>query len=468
MRRASRHWRRALAFAAAPLALAAGFFWHRSIPPEYVAHAEVALPGAGEMPGDDPEAAVEELVFSPDVLNAAVELLRERGVLLPLPSPLDSEVDWLLDHARAARDPESSSLVVQLSCSVADRELAVPLLQAIADALVRNQSPAPQSAADPDAERRDAERRQLAEAVARQNAAIETLQAAARPDAPAGAPAEPLQPPEAAQAALDAARRERVDFESRLIETRARLAAGGSIEQVLADLPQQPGWNATHSLIAHARLSRRLHEQQAAIESAQAVYGRKHPRMVELQTQLAQLQEQLAAAGVDAQGTPPLDVPLDELLLRDLERRVAQAVAAEQSAQVQLAAATTRRDEHNRRLAQLAEARQELEFLKGEEARLDQELAAARRVQSARLPGIVEVPTLTQEPLRPGLWKPLGISGTVGLCLSGWFWRSSSVSRKRPHAETAAPRQPRRVRYRSHQEERLAKLKAQSTAPFST
>ncbi|MGQ0634131.1 MAG: hypothetical protein ACT4QC_05960 [Planctomycetaceae bacterium] len=458
-----RHLKRGLAIAAVPVALGCGVWWHRSLPPEYVARAQIALPAAIELPPDDADSAVEELVLAPEVLQAALELLRQRGVSLPLPSPLDSESEWLLDHTSAKRDAEATGSVVQINCSVANRDSAVPILQSLVDGLIGHQPAGAQTAADPDAPRREIERAQLVQAVARQVTVVEGLQSPPPGDSADSARlGKNLPPVETLLANLDAARRGRLELEARQAETRAELAAGSSLEQIVAELPQQPEWNATRTLLSQARLVRLVHEQQAAIAAAQAVYGRKHPRMVEQNAQLARLNEQLAAhAASDAPLAPSADVPLATVLVNDLERRITEAGEAEQQLEQQLATATADREVRARRESELAEARHELEFLRGEEARLDQELAAARRAHAARLARVIEGPTLASDPVRADFWRPLGISGAIGLCLCAWLWRSPAGVTASPQA---AGRAPRRVYFRSHQEVRLAKLKAQAAA----
>lgn len=457
------HARRLLGVALVPAAIAVGYAWHGTIEPDYAAHARISIPES--LAGELSKLPVEDACLSTEIINVTCDLARERGINLPLASPLDSEIEWLLDHLHAVRDDAAAGMLVQFGCTTADSELSVQILTAAVDAALRSLTPARPPATDEAAASCNAELQQLAQAAARQREKIAALEAAAAPPAN-GAPAQAAPTDaelESLKSALAQAAREHVDAGSRLTAVRAGLAAGTTAEQIVAGFPHDAAANGLRDLLHHAQLVRDLHSQEAALQAAAAVYGRRHPRMVELNGRIGRLREQLAAVPADQLAAAPAQASPAELLTQALEHRATQASAAEAELQQRQAAALAVREERQRHDAELTAARSELTFLEGEQNRLHLEAADARRNEAAQTPSIVEPPTLAVEPVGPPLWRTLAIAAAVGAGLAAWLRRTSPSADVRGAAAAKASAEPRpaAARFRSHDEERLLKLRAQ-------
>lgn len=458
------NWRRGAALLALPAALLVGWVWQTQTEPVYVASARLALRGAETPPDGSSRVPVEEQVLSSEVLMATADLLRQRSAAIPLDSPLDSETEWLLDHIRVALEDDVAARVVRISSSANRPDLAVALAAAVADSAVCHLGAAPSGTPDADHDRGQTELNQIDAAVDRQRSAIEALNQALAADA-AGAAA--LEHEFAAQtSAVETSRRVRAEADARLFDVRVALAGGTSPEQFVAGLPRDAAGDAARDLLNHTRLARQIAELQATLQAAQATYGRKHPRIVDVQAQLARLREQMPATAAHDQQS--FTGSASDALLGHFDRRALEAKSAQERMEQQLAQTTEKRVARQQRDAELASASQELEFLVGEKNRLQRELGEIRDTRTAGQPVLIESATLSPEPATPSLWKFLSISGAVGACVTAWLW-----SRCRPasaHAAVPPPRSPVRARqrFRSQQEQTLTKLKALSGAAAAT
>lgn len=465
------------ALAAAPLSLAAGWCWNRSCDPEYVASACVSAPVSliERSFGTFDKSDIEESFLSPEIVTAAAELLQERAASDPHSATLDSEIDTILNRLEVSHERDGDRLDIELRYRTTDARQAVAVLTAVVDTGVRSLQSLAGDAADATTEDRNRECSQLAQALEQQQARVSELQArsAARdrespesPHSPAGLRALDLE--------LQQVRELRIEAEDQLATACREVRAGVSVEQIVARLPDGSAWTETREVAGAIRLKDELRQLETAFETAARVYGRKHPRMLGLQTQIDQTRQQLASqtellanssvvqassteSESQSQASPPATAVL---LLTALEEKCRQVTLAEQDLEGRLASATTLRDEQLALDPQLADARQELDFLQKEHERVRREIAATRREADRRRVNITEPPTLLAEPLVPSLPKHLLWAGLAGTIVSSGFLRG--YLRSPTGAARSAGLSPGvriHERYRSHEEDNLARLR---------
>lgn len=428
------------AAAATPLSLAIGGWWHSRQEPQYVARARVVVPGTHAPPaeGDHLPPGLEDSLLSPEIIVSATGLLRERGVALKHRSSRESEINYLTSRLSAGVEHQPHCDDVDISFVTTDAEGAVPVLTAVVDAAVSAWQIAHPEIVDPAEVVRRQQGEQLAQAIEQQRACVAELeQQFAQRDASI-ATAAPDGDISSLTAAVDAARQQRLEAEVCLAETRRKIRAGVTVEEILSQLPRGPGWEPTRELFGAAYLQRELRQQEAAVQAASNVYGRNHPRMATLRAQVDLLRQKLEAIRRQAAAPPPgqsltetstgtsagsAPLAATELLLKTLADKVQQAHAAEQSLESKLAAhaeSAARRHEFDEKLAA---SRVALESLRNDYAGVRRAIANAEREAASRRPGVIEPPALSPEPIVASLTGYLLWSGVIGLATSGACWR---------------------------------------------
>ncbi len=466
------------ALVATPLSLAIGWCWNRTCDPEYVATARVSVPPSivDHVRGTNPSPIVEDSVLSPEVIAAAADLLQERGISLPFESRPDSEIDYLLGHLDAAHERDGDRVEVELRYHTTDAEKAVPVLTAVVDSGIRALQGLVPEVADPGADDRNRERAQLAQALEQQQIRVAELQErlASRNREPLDAlpSAESLR---ALASALEEGREHRIEAEDHLALACQEIRAGVGVEQIVARLPESSAWSETRDVAGTIRMQDELRQLEIASEAAAAVYGRNHPRMIGLQTQLEQTRQKLAArpehvpnvpviqasSSTDPNANSPSSAPTTAvLLLTALEEKCRQATRAEQNFERKLASATAAREEQQVLEPQLADARGELAFLQKEHERVRQEIVAMRCEAENRRVKVSEPPTLSPEPIVPPLAQHLLWPGIAGMLISGGLLRGFQRSPERPVSPADDPYRTRTIeRSKSREEDNLARLR---------
>lgn len=475
------------ALVATPLSFGGGWCWNRSCEPEYRASARVSIPSSivtcfpAALPASNPE----ESLLSPEVVAAAADLLQEREIPLPVESRFDSEIDYLLNRLDARRTSDGDRVEIELLYRTPDAERAVAVLTAVVDAGVRAlQSLAPEIA-DTGEDDRNRERAQLADAFEQQQTRVSELQ-----ERIAAGDREPVDSENAAGSlralatSFEVARSHRIEAEDQLALAFRDVRAGVTVEQILARLPDGPAWSETRDLLGAVLLRDEIRQLEVAQEAAAALYGRNHPRMVGLRTQLEQTRQKISiqAGGAleatviqasmnDFDGGPQANTqPVTALLLKVLEEKASQANVAEQELEQRLASANAAREERQSLEPQLADARQEMAFLQREHERVRQEIAAARHHAEGQCVSISEPPLLSSETIVPSLPQHLFWAGCAGILVSGgslWQFQRSPGQRSRvqrsPAGRPLSAAAPYRAqvyeRYHSQQEDNLARLR---------
>ncbi len=474
---------RMIPFAAGGLCLAvslsAGWLWSTLSETTFEAHARLA-PGvalSADPVQDEREPAatgIEDELFSPDVLSAAVALLHDRGVALAMATPFDSEADYLFERLHA-RQVDGEASEVELSCTSADGDEALQMLTALVDALTAAARNDGAPTADVPAAARDTERKELAGAIAKQDRAIAELVERLDKTRAATALERAADGPTALEDQLAEARRAVGEAAARLDGARRDFGRNVPADIVASRLPESPLRTKIIDRLSVERLRGDLRQQEALLAKSSSVYGRNHPRMAEIREKTEQLRRQVAgfpgAPGDVSDGTGK--PPPEELVIGALEAELLSTQSRENDIAARLATRSARLDEQQKLETQLGETRQELAFLHGEHDRIRREIDKARSDAAARLPAVIEPPALTPDPIAPGAGLPMAVSCVAGMALYLlllWQLRSrhehapvvARVPRQSP--KTPAPERS-RGRFRSEEEQRLARLKMLSGAP---
>lgn len=453
------------------VSISAGWLWHTLSETNYEARARLtwaADPFAdadGSGSGETAQGAIEELVFSPEVLTSAVALLHERGVLLSLASPFDSETEYLLSRLHVDRPDQGGTDEIQITCAAADPDETREMLTAIVDALLAGvKAPRPETG-EPASEDSENERKQLARAIERQERAVAALGEQIKTAKKA---AEPVQDPQALESELHEARRTLSLAEGRLDEAHHDFDRKLPAEAVAARLADGPVRTKILERLNLSRLHDELRQEQELLEKWSSVYGRNHPRMTEIRGKIEQLQQQVArfpAEPADLSQTLTDVSPL-LLVMNALESDLADAQSAQHDLESRLAAAHDARKADQALEVKLAEARQELAFLHAENGRIRRQIDDARHAATRQLPTVIEQPTLSPDPIAPRAGLQMAVSCVAGMALYLLLLRQFHPRRQDAAARTrkTSPLPARRKRFLSQQEQQLARLKMLSVA----
>lgn len=463
------------AVAATPLSLAGGWFWNRGCEPLYVAAARISIPVAmtNAAPGRYSMPSPEESFLSPEVVAAASDLLHERGIGLPAESRFDSDVDYLLERLVARCDRVGERVEIELAYRTVDAERAVPVLASVIEAGVRSlQSLSPETANSGD-DTLGPEKIRLETALA----AVES-QIAEMEQRTAGEEPDRFDPVQVARTirelteSLDRARAQRMEAEDQLALASRDVRSGVAIEQILIDLSKSGSSAKADDITDASSLRVELQQIERTLETASAVYGRRHPQMVALRNQLDEVRRKLAEeAGIltsipampESPGTDEPDsvrTTVAGRLLKSLEDKVREATEAEQAIEREIERDQTEISARQRDDAGLTAARQEVQFLQSEHKRVCREIAAERQNAQGRCVTISEAPMLLPETIAPPLTRHLLWSGLVGVVVSGCLLRQFRKSRvDQPASRGLPPRPEGAERYRSQQEDNLARLR---------
>lgn len=506
--------RRFLLLAAGGLCLAvsasAGWLWHTLSETKYESHARLSMREDPFAEGDEPSSddrglgAVEERILSPELLAAAAALLRDRGTTLPLATPFDSETDFLLEHTRVSRPERGGPDEIRIACTAPAAEMSLQMLTAIVDATLEAAKSVPPVASDVGSDELEGDRHDLAQAIERQGKFIAAL-------------AESLKTMKAAEgtqtgdhlAKLETrrveARRAVSEAERRLDEARIDLDKKVSAEIVVTRLAEGATRTKILDRLNLAKLTDDLNRQEALLQKSASIYGRSHPRMTELQGKIEQLKQQIAgfpiADGDNVESESNLSPAT--LVLNALELDLAEKQAAEQETEASLAARNDRLTAQQELESRLGEARQEFAFLHSEHDRLRRQNPTSRREEANSQPAVIEPPAISPHQVAPQAGLQMAVSCVAGCALYllllrqlrprslpqavpmtvSWTPVSRVPSTARSTTRTSGPALApalvqvpvldevadvpspplRRERFRSEEEERLARLKMLST-----
>jgi hypothetical protein len=460
------------------LSLSAGWLWHALSETKFEARARLAGVGGGASDSgfqDESDRAamrIADEIFSPEVLSAAVDLLHERGVALATTSPFDSETDYLLERMHASCVDDDTAEVIGLSCISVDGDEALQMLTAVIDAfLVAARSSLP-STADGTLPSLETESRELSDVIARQDRAIAGLLEQLESLKSATAAERVADGPISLEDQLAEARRAVLTSAEQLEVARRDLDRHTPAEVVAGRLAEGPTKTKILEQLSGARLHDELRQQEAVLAKSSVVYGRNHPRMAELREKTEGLRRQAAAVFASSEQVDDGTNSPRELVVSHLEGDLAAKQSREKELASVLEARNDRIDARQGVETRIGEARQELAFLHGEHDRIRREIARAHSEETARLPAVIEQPTLSPDPIAPRTSLQMAVSCVAGMALYLFLLRQlrtrqvdAPIAAEIPqHFQKTAVPARRRERFLSEEEQRLARLRRLSGA----
>jgi hypothetical protein len=457
------------------LSLSAGWLWQTMSDSNYEASARLLClhrqPAANAESDETDAETIEELaeaeILTPDVLSAAAALLSERSVPLSLPSPFDPVADYLVEHTRVSCPERAQPGEICIRCTATNSTEAVQLVQAIVDAYVasRRNEPLENSELSNDDSKTELqqEHAQLAEAVERQKQAIEELEQACDAVQPADSDSAVDDPTEV-ESALRRVRKARRAAISRLVKARQDFENKLPAETIAARISDVPARSQVLEQLSYTKNRDELQKLDARRQNWESVYGRNHPRMVEVREKIAKLKEQLADSNLEHPGQTEFlaDASPEAIVLTALETESEKLLTAVQQLVVQLDGIQERQKSEQELEAKLVDARQELEFLNNEYDRTRAELTALRHEQADLQQTVLAAPTLDRQPLRRRAGLPVAVSCATGMALYLlilWQIRRKWLCSERVKSVDDQQSDPRRERFHSQEEERLMRLR---------
>ncbi|HEY3964050.1 MAG TPA: hypothetical protein VGM05_05790 [Planctomycetaceae bacterium] len=455
------------------VSLSAGWLWQTMADAKCEACARL-LQGeddtADDADGETQPRDDEARVLSPAVLSAAAALLQDRGVPLPLPSPFDPVGDYLLEHTRVCRPEHAQPGEICIRCEAVESEEALQILNAIVDAYLAVGASEPVG----DAELADdaaqveltVEREQLTQAIERQQQSIAemTRRLEAAKIETNGPEADDPAPLETELARVRQAHREAA---TRLAQARREFDNKVAPESIASRITEAAARTRVLERLNLSKVRDELERQEGLQQKWSAVYGKNHPRMVEIREKIEVLEEQLAASPFVEQAGRSTDSQPATIVLAAFESESTSLEEAEQKLMTHLGGVQERFHGQQQLELQLGEARQELAFLHGEYDRTQKQIVTARRDHADPQPSLISPPALVREPIGPRAGLPMAVSCVTGMALYLlllWQIRGKWLTAERVDlARSRSPAAPaRRERFRSQEEEQLMRLKLAS------
>lgn len=402
-RRRIPHW---LAFLLCLVAACGAAAWHfDATEPVFEARARIRLPGDEKLEEVVRSAdGVERIVTAPSGLfKLAAERLKQRSVQLVLSSPLNSEADELANRTSIVSEPQPGQQEIALAYKTSEATDAVPVLTAIVDAYLEAQRKSTANPPPTVPAALQAEKLQFEQAFQQQQATIavtrQKLAALALDETKRAAAFEKVK---SLSGALAETRRLRLEAENRFAQIRKDLDGGLPIELLAARIPDGKARAIVQEALTQAKLQRELKQHAATFLQLSAVYGRNHPRLVELQRQIDDLHSQLAVAGNSpASNNPPSPAAL---LLQALDGGLNESQASERDIQDQLQAEQAGLEQFTALQKSFEEGTRELARLQGERDRVEKQIAEIQRQQQPKTATVLEPPALAAVPVSPVLW----------------------------------------------------------------
>ncbi|MBI3864265.1 MAG: hypothetical protein HY290_20470 [Planctomycetia bacterium] len=452
------------------VSLSAGWLWQTLAGARYEACARLLRDGdVGGDPTaeDDSQSADEARVLTPEVLTEAATLLHERGVLLSLSSPFDPVNDYLVQHTRVGGESQERPGEFCIRCFAGEREEALQMLAAVVDAYLSagpDASPQdPELAADGVEQTIEAEREQLTRAIELQKQTIREmsvrLEAAASEDGHA-----PDEGPDFLETELGRVRQAHREAAARLAEARRDLDNKLPAESVAGRIADASARTRALERLNLGKVRDELQRLEALQTKWSSVYGRNHPRMVELREKIDTLEGQLADIPADRpDGSDLAGASSATIVLAAFESESAGLEETERRLVTQLSDVQGRIQGRQELELQLNQSRQELTFLHAEHDRAQKQIAAVRREQTGRQPALISPPAIEREPIGRDSGLPMAVSCVSGMALyllMLWQIRRRWLASERSDVNPAPRGSPaRRERFRSQEEQHLMRLK---------
>lgn len=386
--------------------------------------------------------------------------LKDRNIALQMASAESDPLESLLQRVTVEVEPEAGQDRVTLTYRTPIAEEAIPVLSAITDALREIQPGASQTEEASDLAEREsqltAQIKRLEAAVTQQSADLST---SGLTDAERVVLVEQMK---RLAVDLSEARRDRLESEHRLLQTRKDLENGLPVDVLISRLPGAESQESLKKLLSRPRVQEELEIEQAAYQKLTAVYGRKHPRMVDLSKKIESLQAQSKSSIVLASAETGKDSATD-ILLRLLAADLEERQALESDLQEQFDVKKGAIDEHAASVAMVGQMQKESTRLGEEREAARRKIVELRRRWQERAAEVIVPPGFVESD-RDNRAALKSIGGTViGICLLSalamvWWRKPSQENSEKPKlAKKFSPLDV--FREKEDRANRLAKLK---------
>jgi hypothetical protein len=448
------------------LAVSAGWLWQSHSDSECEAVASILILREGS---DDtvplPREIHEADVLAPEVLNFAVERLQELGYLPVAEASGGSPTEQIIARTQVCPAVRGNRGETEIHFTASDAAEALAVTQALLDAFLESlnlESSSSESGSEAELEELQVEREKLQEAINRQkrnlanlNRQLESLPAELDESAVDSA---------ALESELARIRREHRDAALRLAEARRDIDHRLAAESVASRIPDATSRSRVLARVEQLKIQSEFRRWEQQQQKWSKVYGRNHPRMVELREKMEALQKQLSdlgSTGDDVAASEPSSP--SAIVLAAFESESSGLDEAEKQLASRLGQRQAALDERHELESLILAGQKELEFLEGEIVRNSQDAANLNRPESDIREVIVTPPVVEREALGSGFGLPMAVSCfTGGLVYLVILSRIRSRSAARRVAEESAP--PHRAdtlrdRFPTPEEERQLRLR---------
>jgi len=394
-----------------------GSYLHYCItPPVYESRARLRFPGKACL--TDGRLGYSQTSSVPAaVLTSAIELLRSRGLAVLTGAAFDSDLETLRHQMSATIDSQPGCEEVALVYRTREPDEAEPVLRAVVDAwLQRHRRSAQRSSkvgvAIADFEKTDLQYKTCKDKLLELRRELKSVSLDEANHAVALANVRTL------GTAVAEARLARVECENRYMQVKRDLEAGLPIDVIASRIPSDAARTLLNKLLEHTKQQTELRHCAAEIELASAVYGPKHPRMVELKQKSSQLETSISQASLVQQTSGRATTPT-ELLLKSLESDLTERRQNETDLQNNLQLATASLERVARLREDVAEHEKSLEEFEGKRTALARHRDDLKEKQAALMPSVIDSPMLDLQPTSPCLRDHALAAGILGLVLGG-------------------------------------------------
>jgi hypothetical protein len=403
--------------------------------PVYEARAQLAVPYESITGVDrallpmDSVAGIADAQVAASVLAAWSDRTKARKLAAPVPMPFESELDALRKPLRVRVEKQAGADEFEFVYRASSPESAQRLLEALVECCLDEYLALRKGVTSTEgtalAQVADEARQRVAALEATRNESAARLAQLALTEATRPGALEKLR---LIAGGLAEARRRRLEAENRFTQARSDLAEGLPPELIISRLPDGPARASIEKSIRRREQERDLVRVRGTLRERAKVWGPDHPRLKELQRQVADLELAVTDLVLPASaGAEPLSVT--ELLLKTLAGDFHEQQHNEQDLAEQLAAEEAGVAAYDAERTQLAGLETQLAALKIDAASAVGKADSTARQSSEAVASVTSPATVDEEAVSWSQteWIALGLGGgsSAGLLASsllGMLW----------------------------------------------
>lgn len=356
--------------------------------------------------------------LSGSTLAAWSDRVKARQLAAPTPAAFESELDALRRPLRIDVEKQAGGDEFELIYHASDPELARRLLEAAVECCLDEYRSLRKGAAST----ATASVAVHVEQLRQRGATIEASRAEAHArlaqlpvtDATRPAMVERTRLLAAAQAE---AKQRRLESENRFSQVRSDLAEGVPADLIISRLPDSPLRTALENSLERKERERELARLRGIVRERSKIWGTEHPRLRELQRQVAELEASVNDRVVQVSTTAATDsLSVPDLMIKLLAGELSERQNNERDLTEQLAAEESILSEYDQQIAAIAELDRTLAAARAEEAAARGEFTAREREWEAIGVAVTSAASAAEEPVSwsPTDWIALGLGGGAG------------------------------------------------------